>query len=86
MVQEKITGTDILTIRLETTLYELISGSPPSPPIFVPDALPATTLLIYPGLGQEPNMLACIPTGLVWGHPNKGHQISGVGKPSIFNQ
>ena len=35
------------------------------PPIFTPDALPAATLPIYPGLGQAPNMLACIPNGLV---------------------
>jgi len=33
--------------------------------IFTPDALPDTTLPIYPGLGQAPNMLACIPGGLV---------------------
>jgi len=32
------------------------------PTIFMPDALPATSL---PGLGQAPNMLACIPGGLV---------------------
>jgi len=30
------------------------------------DALPYTTLPIYPGLGQAPNMLACIPGGLVY--------------------
>jgi len=35
------------------------------PTIFTPDALPDTTLPIYPGLGQAPNMLACIPGGLV---------------------
>jgi len=29
--------------------------------IFMPDALPGTTFLIYPGLGQAANMLACIP-------------------------
>jgi len=33
--------------------------------IFMLDALPDTTLPIYPGLGQAPNMLACIPGGLV---------------------
>ena len=33
------------------------------PTIFMPDALPDTTLPIYPGLGQAPNMLACIPSG-----------------------
>ena len=32
---------------------------------FMQDALPYTTLPIYPGLGQAPNMLACIPGGLV---------------------
>jgi len=32
-----------------------------SPPIFMRDALPAATLPLYPGLGQAPNMLACIP-------------------------
>ena len=35
------------------------------PTIFTQDALPYTTLPIYPGLGQAPNMLACIPSGLV---------------------
>jgi len=34
------------------------------PTIFTPDALPGTTLPIYPGLGQAPNMLACIPVSL----------------------
>jgi len=33
------------------------------PPILTPDALPATTLPLYPGFGQAPNMLACIPSG-----------------------
>ena len=33
--------------------------------IFTQDALPYTTLPIYPVLGQAPNMLACIPGGLV---------------------
>jgi len=35
------------------------------PTIFMPDSLPDTTLPIYPGLGHAPNMLACIPGGLV---------------------
>jgi len=44
----------------------LISDPPPSSTtIFMPDALPAATLPIYPGLGQVPNMLACIPSSLV---------------------
>jgi len=38
------------------------------PTIFTQDALPYTTLPIYPGLGQALNMLACIPSGLV-AHP-----------------
>jgi len=33
--------------------------------IFMPDSLPGTTLSIYPGLEQAPNMLTCIPGGLV---------------------
>jgi len=37
--------------------------SAPSSPNFTPDALPATTLPIYPGLGQAPNMLDSIPGG-----------------------
>ena len=31
----------------------------------MPDTLPSTTLPIYPGLGQAPNMLACIPLDLI---------------------
>jgi len=30
----------------------------------MPDALRGTTVQIYPGLGQAPNMLACIAGGL----------------------
>ena len=33
-------------------------------PIFTTDALPATTLPLHPGLGQAPNILACIPSGV----------------------
>jgi len=42
-----------------------ISDPPPSSPIFTPDALPAATFPIYPGLGHAPNMRDCIPSGLV---------------------
>jgi len=37
----------------------------PHPAIFTLDALPVATLPIYPGLGQAPSMLDCIPSGLV---------------------
>jgi len=42
------------TIRLDAT-----PSMPPSPsyPSFMPDAFPAATLPIYPGLGQAPDML-----------------------------
>jgi len=43
----------------------LLSDPPPSIPIFMLDALPATTLPLYAGLGQAPNMLVCIPSGVV---------------------
>jgi len=36
-----------------------------SSPFLLPDSLPPATLPIYPGLGQAPNMLACILRGLV---------------------
>ena len=65
MAQGKITEEDTSTIRLGATPYGLISDPPPSSPIFMPDALPATTLPIYPGLGQAPNMLVCLSSGLV---------------------
>jgi len=64
MVQGKITEADTLTIQLGATPSGLISGLPPSSPIFTPDALPVATLLLCPGLGQAPNMLGCIPSGV----------------------
>jgi len=64
MVQGGISEADTPTIWLGATPSGLISDPRPSSPIFMPDALPATTLPIYPGLGQAPNMLACIPSGL----------------------
>jgi len=64
-VQGKITEADTTTIRLGATPSILISDPRPSTSIFMPDALPATTLPLYPGLGQAPNMLACIPSGVV---------------------
>ena len=66
MVQGKITEAETPTIRKSATPSGPISDPPPSYPIFMPDALPATTWLLYPGLGQAPNMLACIPSGVVY--------------------
>jgi len=42
-----------------------IRDPPPSFPIFTPDALPAATLPLCSDMGQVPNMLACIPSGVV---------------------
>ena len=70
MVQGEITEADTSTIRLVTTLSALISSSPMSSPHFTPDALPAATLPLYPGLQQAPNMLACTPSGVVYSNSN----------------
>jgi len=49
---------------------------PPSSPTFMPDALPvATPPSLYPGLGQAPNMLACIPSVSYWIIVNYHEQI-----------
>ena len=65
MAQGNITEADTPTIRLGATPSRVISDPPPSP-IFTPDALPVATLPLYAGLGQAPNMLACIPSGIVY--------------------
>ena len=41
------------------------------PLFFTPDALPAVTLPLYPGLGHTTNMLVCIPSGVVSVHHSK---------------
>jgi len=64
-MQWKILKADTPTIRLHATPSGLISDPTPSSPIFTPDALAAATLPIYPGFGQAPNMMACIPSGVV---------------------
>jgi len=61
----KITQADAPTIwmdchPIQTNWYPHLCH----PTIFTQDALPYTTLPIYPGLGQAPNMLTCIPGGL----------------------
>jgi len=55
----KIAQADASTIWMDCHPSRLV-GAPTStiPTIFTPDALPDTTLPIYPGLGQAPNMLA----------------------------
>ena len=60
---EDNTGTP--TIWMDCHPSRLI-GAPTSAilTIFTQDALPYTTLPFYRGLGQAPNMLACIPGGL----------------------
>jgi len=65
MVQGKITEADIPTNRLGATPSGIISNPSPSSPIFTPNVLPAATLPLYPGLGEAPNMLDCIPSGVV---------------------
>jgi len=65
MVQGEISEADMPTIQLGATPTRLVSDPPPSPHIFMRDALPAATLPIYPGSGQASDMLACMPSGLV---------------------
>jgi len=63
MVQGKITEADTPTIRLGATPNQSVTHLHHSS-IFTLDALPATTVPLYPGLAQAPNMLACIPNGV----------------------
>ena len=56
---------DTSTIRLSATPSGLISDQPPSSPFFMPEALPAATLPIYPGLGQASNIQDCMPSKII---------------------
>ena len=57
----KITEADTPTIRLDATPSGLIRATHlHHPTFFMSDAFPATTLPIYRGLEQAPNMLACV--------------------------
>jgi len=47
-----ITEVDTPTVQLGATPSELSARHLHHPPIFTPDALPAATLPIYPGLGE----------------------------------
>jgi len=62
----ELTQADSPTVRMNCHPVVTI-GAPNSaiPTIFMSDALPGTTLPLYPGLGQVSNILACIPSGLV---------------------
>jgi len=64
MVQQEISEADTPTTWLGVTPSRLMSDHLHRLPIFTPDAIPATTISIYSGLGQAPNMLACILSGL----------------------
>jgi len=57
----KITQADTPTVQMDCHSIQT-NWCPTSaiPTIFTPDSLPGTTLPIYPGLGQSPNMLACL--------------------------
>jgi len=65
--KKKITQADAPTIWMGATPLRRI-GAPTSAicTIFMQDTFLGTTLPIYPGLGQAPNMLACLPGGLVF--------------------
>jgi len=65
MMQGKITEADTPTIRMGASPTGLISDHLHHPPIFTPNALLVPTLPLFRGLGQAPNMLACIPNGMV---------------------
>jgi len=59
--KKKITQADAPTIQMDC--HPIHTNWCPHlyhPTIFTPNALPGTTLPIYPGLEQAPNMLACI--------------------------
>jgi len=61
-----MTQADTPTVRMDH--HPILIGAPTFAiqTIFMPDALPGTTLPIYPGLGQAPNMPACILGGLYY--------------------
>jgi len=67
VVQGEITEAGTPTIRLGTTPSRLISSPLRSSlPIFTPDALPATTLPLYPGLGRHQICWLAYP--VIWTH------------------
>jgi len=65
MVRGKMTVADAPAIQLGATPSALLNKPPPSSPTFTPDAIPAATLSLYPGLGQAPNVLA-YPVAWQW--------------------
>ena len=65
MVQGKKTEANAPPIRLGSIPSGLISDPPPSFPHFYARCPSCRYSPIYPGLGQAPYMLACIPSGVV---------------------
>jgi len=65
MMQGKMTEAHTPNIQMGITTSGLISDPPPSSLIFTPDALPAATLPLYPGLAQASNMLACTTSEVI---------------------
>jgi len=68
MVQGKITEADTPTILLGATPSRQITDSPPSSPIFTLNALPATTLPLYPGSGSAPKCWLAHPVAWLTVH------------------
>jgi len=80
----KITQADTPTIRMDC--HPILTNWCPHlchPTIVTPDTLPGATLPIYPGLGQAPNMLACIPGGLVVENRKKSNWVSDGSKSLV---
>jgi len=66
LVQSEINQADAPTIQMDATPSKLTGALTSAiSTIFMLGAVPGTTLPIYPVLGQAPNMLACIPSGLI---------------------
>jgi len=67
MVQGKITEADTPTIRLIRTNQRPTSIIPH----FYAGCPSCCNPPLYPGLGQAPNMLACVPNGMVTSHQSQ---------------
>jgi len=65
MVQGEISEADTPTIKMGATPSGLFSDPSQLSPCFYARCPSCPTLPLYPGLGQAPNMLACMPNGVV---------------------